>query len=139
MDEMKQPGPGQAETLKTKHGLLKKILEVSARQPALIEGEDMEGLNRCMAERDSLAAEIDKLNATIVTLQPSPGSIQAEDEIYQLLLAIQAQDAENIQLAESKLKEYSGKIAQIKQTRKGIQSYTMNIGVQDGSFIDKKK
>lgn len=128
-------------TLKAKYILLQKMLEVSAQQPALIEGEDMEGLNGCIAERDRLSAEIDKLNAAIQPQIPkSPvGTAQMEEEIHKLLLAIQKQDTANIKLAETKLKEYSGKIAQIKQARKGIQGYTMQMGAGDGSFIDKKK
>lgn len=141
MDERNQTGSGQSEILKTKCTLLQKMLDVSSKQPTLIEGEDMEGLNGCIAERDRLAGEIDKLNTAFQAqpAQSSAGMIRMEEEVHNLLLAIQKQDGANIRLAQTKLKEYSGKIAQIKQARKGIQGYTMNIGAEDGSFIDKKK
>lgn len=141
MDQTRQGGANPAEGLKTKSELFKKMLEITSQQPALINKDDIDSLNRCIAERGRLAAEIDRINndagKQFTSLPPEAARYEAE--IQKTILEIQRQDAANIQLAEAKLKEYSGKIRQIRQARKGIESYSMHVGARDGSFFDKKK
>jgi hypothetical protein len=141
MDQTKQYGENPAEVWKTKSDLFKRILELTCQQPALMNEDDIDGLNKCIAARGMLAAEIDRINndtgRQFTGLPPETAKYEAE--IQKTMLAIQKQDAANIQLAEAKLKEYSSKIKQIRQARKGIESYNMQVGTEDGSFFDKKK
>jgi hypothetical protein len=133
--------PDYEARLEEKLMLLRRILELTQKNPDLLAADDVERLQTYTRERKRLSDEIDalKIRPEHTAGRKARASLKTEQEIEQVLASILSLDALNITLAQKKLEEYRCQIKRIQMARKGALAYEKLRPVPEGVFFDRKK
>lgn len=138
------------DNLKRKNELLKRMLEITRLQQAMLDADDGEGMLRLLDERSGIMSKIDSLDGTRKRLmrmlsaraaaELSEKTIRQYDgEIRSVVGRVQQADEQLKSAMQLKLEEYGKNAQKLRDVRQGIDSYTGAGGQSDGIYLDVRK
>lgn len=141
-----------ADNLKRKNELLRRMLEITQLQQAMLDRDDGEGVLRLLDERSGIMGKIDSLDGTRKRLmrvlsakaaaelaEKTPEIRQYDGEIRGVVGKLQQADEQLKSAMQLKLEEYGRNARKLREVRQGIDSYTGAGGQSDGIYLDVRK
>lgn len=136
------------EMLKKREDLFRELMEISRQQLEFCQRDDVDSdlslLQEFIGQRQELMDEIDQLNASLLSGQPTAelhsGYHPAQDnQLVALMESISRNDKTCLQILQTKSGELAKRIKQTRTSRQAADAYGQGSSIYDAWFIDKKK